>query len=208
METRKHPLFANIGRTCFLFAWKCSSIVILCFMETCSNKGKRVKISDKSMVRDLFWYWLLMAPDIEAVIYDFMMVLIVKFMLSVKQSDGQESGNFSGLMHFQKGSILHLQWHKLLLLEELRILWPRSSSEVRWGQSWCNQLPGGIALSGHQRTLVVPGHGPGPGSWSVLLSITQHLQLCQSLVTVFKRILVLPWKSIYWTILSSCLNFL
>lgn len=35
-----------------------------------------------------------MAPDAEAVIYDFMMVLIVKFMLSVKQSDGQESAIF------------------------------------------------------------------------------------------------------------------
>lgn len=50
-----------------------------------------------------------MAPDTEPVIYDCMMVLIVKFMLSVKQSDGQESGNFCGLMYFQKGSILHLQ---------------------------------------------------------------------------------------------------
>lgn len=49
-----------------------------------------------------------MAPDIEPVIYA-MMVLIFKFMLSAKQSDGQESGNFGGLMYVQKGSILHLQ---------------------------------------------------------------------------------------------------
>lgn len=159
-------------------------------METCSNNSKQVNISDKSVVRDLFWCWLLMAPDIEPVIYDFTMVLIVKFMLSVKQSDGQESGNSCGLMYFQKGSILHLQWQKLLLSEELRILLARGSSEVRWGQSWCSQLPGGTALSGHQRTLVPPG----PASWSLLLSLIQHLQFCQSLALVFTRILALPWN--------------
>lgn len=48
IETRKLPLFANIGTICFFLTWKCPSIVILRFMETCSNKGKQVKILDKS----------------------------------------------------------------------------------------------------------------------------------------------------------------
>lgn len=60
IETKKHQLFANIGRICFLCAWKCSSIVILCFMETCSSKGKHLKISDKWLETyfgtDFWWH--------------------------------------------------------------------------------------------------------------------------------------------------------
>lgn len=43
-----------------------------------------------------------------AMIYDFMVVLIVKFMLSVKQSDGQKSGIVVDLCIF-KSSVLYLQ---------------------------------------------------------------------------------------------------
>lgn len=77
------------------------------------------------------------------------------------------------------------------LLEELTVLLPRSSSGVWWGQSLRQPAHSGDSFVRSPKDFGSPCSSPG--SWSaVLLSLAQHLCLCQSLVTVVARILGLP----------------